>query len=167
VIGSMHLVEIDLRHAFGTVADAMTREVVTFSPEMTVADAVVSLERHGIGGAPVVEHDRVVGVVTMRDLCATRPHAATTGPFLRPGAHRADWTVGDVMTRSPVVAEVAEPLADAIERMDRADVDRLPVVGSADAVVGWLTTHDVVHSVSATLERHRRSSDRRPLQPPD
>lgn len=168
MIGSMmHLAEIDLRHGFGTVAEAMTRQVVSFSPTTTVADAFTTLERRGIRGAPVVDDERVVGIVTILDLAAARPRPAATGPFLRPGAHHREWTVADVMTRSPITATPREPLADAIERMDEASVARLPVVDEQGTPVGMLARADALHAVARALRGHRAHSLHRPMLLPD
>jgi len=48
--------------------DIMTRQVVTVEPDTSVRDAMELFASRHIGGAPVVEGERVVGVVTMTDL---------------------------------------------------------------------------------------------------
>lgn len=57
------------------VADVMTRDVVTVTPDMTVGQLAVLFMEHKIGGAPVVENDanycnrmRLVGIVTETDI---------------------------------------------------------------------------------------------------
>lgn len=54
--------------ALRTVADIMTREVVTLDPELPVRDAMALLATRHLTGAPVVAGRRVVGVVTLTDL---------------------------------------------------------------------------------------------------
>jgi CBS domain-containing protein len=50
------------------VHDIMTDDVVTFSPRLTLREAIVELADRGLGGAPVVENDRVVGVLSSSDI---------------------------------------------------------------------------------------------------
>lgn len=51
-----------------TVRDVMVRDVVTTTPEMRVADLIRLFEFEQISGAPVIEHNRVVGVVSATDV---------------------------------------------------------------------------------------------------
>ena len=50
-----------------SVADAMTRHPITAAPDLPAADAARLLLREKIGSAPVVWHDKLVGIVTERD----------------------------------------------------------------------------------------------------
>lgn len=158
----------DLVAALGTVADAMTVNVVTVPAALSVADAHTFLDRHGINGAPAVDGDRVVGVVTLSDLLGDRPSAQGGGPFLRPRRGRAGWRVVDVMTESVVTASPAEPLAAAVVKMDDRKVDRLPVVGPDGRPMGILARDDVVRALANAV---RRGGDagvpRRPFLLPD
>lgn len=138
---------------FGTVGDAMTRRVLTFEPGMRASDAALRLASEGIAGGPVVEEGRVVGVLTLRDLLEREGHVATqtSGPFLRGERHLANLTVADVMTREVVTVHAGDPLAQAIELMDRAGVNRLPVVDEQDRAVGILARDDVLRAIAAVL----------------
>jgi CBS domain-containing protein len=49
------------------VGEVMTRNPITISPDATILDAARLMARHKIGGLPVVEHDRVVGMLTESD----------------------------------------------------------------------------------------------------
>ncbi len=50
------------------VHEIMTDDVVAFSPRLTLREAIVELADRGLGGAPVVENDRVVGVLSSSDI---------------------------------------------------------------------------------------------------
>jgi hypothetical protein len=82
----------------GIVNEAMTESVVEVSPEAPVSVALAILDRHRVGGAPVVHAGRVVGVVTITDLVGRRTSAQHTGPFLRPNHEAREWSVADVMS---------------------------------------------------------------------
>lgn len=143
----------EVEHRFGTVGDAMTRRVLTFEPEMRASDAALRLASEGIAGGPVVEGGRVVGVLTLRDLLEREGHVTsqTSGPFLRGERHLAKLTVAEVMTKEVVTARAADPLVHAIELMDAAGVNRLPVVDDQDRPVGILARDDVLRAIAAVL----------------
>ena len=143
----------EVEQRFGTVGDAMTRRVLTFEPEMRASDAALRLASEGIAGGPVVEGGRVVGVITLRDLLEREGHVAsqTSGPFLRGERHLAKLTVGDVMTKEVVTARAGDPLVSAIELMDSAGVNRLPVVDEEERAVGILARDDVLHAIATVL----------------
>jgi CBS domain-containing protein len=89
-----------------------------------------------VSGAPVVDRGRVVGVVTLRDLLvpvlAGGP-VMTTGPFHRHEHQLTAYRVHELMTAEPVTARPDWPLAQAVLAMERAGINRLPVVDSAAA----------------------------------
>jgi CBS domain-containing membrane protein len=155
-----------LDELLGKVEDEMTTGIVTLDPDTRTSDAVAVLRRRGIGGAPVVEGRRVIGVATVSDLSALMPKAQSTGPFLRPQRGRPDWCVRDVMTETAVVAVPDEPLARAIVRMDDARVDRLPVVDAGGRPVGMLAREDVLRAVAKAVRR-QQPEGHRPLLLPD
>jgi hypothetical protein len=51
-----------------TVAECMTHDPIVIGPDMSVLDAAKRMIAHKIGGLPVVEHERVVGMITESDL---------------------------------------------------------------------------------------------------
>ena len=67
--------------------DVMTVRVVTVSPDMSVQDLAKLMSERGISGAPVVENDRVVGIVSEGDLL----HRAETGTERRTARRRWRW----------------------------------------------------------------------------
>jgi len=50
-----------------TVKDIMERNVITANPGMTVEESLAIGQEHGVGCMPVVENERVVGMVTTND----------------------------------------------------------------------------------------------------
>ena len=121
-----------------------------------------------MGGAPVVDHERVEGVVTISDLEAPRPYARATGPFHRPHSGGSEWQVRDVMTESAVTASPKEPLVEAVVRMARARIDRLPVVDGEGRPVGIVARDDVVRVLARVAARKEAGAEpRRPMLVPD
>jgi CBS domain-containing protein len=131
----------------GTVGEAMTGEVVVLEADTPVDVAVRRLEHTQVSGAPVVDHGRVVGVVTLRDLLvpvlADGP-VMTTGPFHRHEHQLTAYRVRELMTAEPVTARPDWLLARAVVAMEQAGINRLPVVDSAGRPAGILTRDDVL-----------------------
>jgi CBS domain-containing protein len=75
-----------------TVSDIMMRDVVTVTPELSVADLIRLFEFEQISGAPVVEEGRVIGVVSVTDV-------------MRLAAHEAEIASGDTMLERDWVEE--------------------------------------------------------------
>jgi CBS domain-containing protein len=133
----------------GTVGEAMTRDVVLLAADMTAEMALRRLDQKAVSGAPVVDHGRVVGVVTRRDLLvptllddpsdAQAPGRSTRLTGLR---------VSDLMSDEPVTAAPDRPLVQAVRTMIDHGVNRLPVVDQTGRPIGVLTRDDVLGAVA-------------------
>ncbi len=142
---------------FGTVRDAMTSRMLTFEPGLRANEAAMRLAEEGVAGAPVLEDGRIVGVLTLRDLLEREggPATQTHGPFLRGERRLVNLTVADVMTRDVVVASADWPLTRAIEAMDEAEVNRLPVADEQGRAVGIIARDDVIRAIARALRGAR------------
>ena len=115
------------------VRDAMTPGVRSVSPSDSLTDAAVAMRDEDVGSLPVVAGDRVVGIVTDRDI------------VVRAVAERADpqtLVVGDVSSGELVTVQPDENLDEALELMARHRVRRLPVVENG-RLVGVVAQADV------------------------
>ncbi len=110
-----------------TVAEFMAKAVVTASPQETVAAVARRITSAGVGGAPIVDGDRVVGLVTLEDLVGQPPY--------RP--------IREVMTVDIVTAPPTARITDASALMDQHHVGRLPIVQDG-ALVGIVTRGDLL-----------------------
>ena len=114
------------------VSDYMTREVVTVSPDDTVASVArrvaESDEEHS--GFPVCDGRRCEGFVTARDLLLADDNAA----------------VFTVMSEELVVAHPEMDLDDAARVILRSGIQKLPVVDDAGNLVGIISNADVIRS---------------------
>jgi len=140
----------------------MRTEVVVLHPETAVGEAARTLERAGVAGAPVVEGDRVVGIVSRSDLLARagRP-PSTPGHRALSSATTPCW-MGAIMTPQVVTVRADWPLSLAAMAMEQEGVNRLPVLGPDDRLVGIVARDDVI----AGLGRAARAAGRLLLQMP-
>jgi CBS domain-containing protein len=111
----------------------MTPSVRSVAPTDSLTDAAAGMRDEDVGSLPVVEGDRVVGIITDRDI------------VVRAVAERADpqtAKVGDVSSGDPVAVEPDADLDEALELMARHRVRRLPVVEDG-RLVGVVAQADV------------------------
>ena len=146
----------------GTVGDAMTRDVVLLAADMPAVMALGRLEKQAVSGAPVVDHGRVVGVITQRDLLVPTLLDDPGGSWALGVARRRNrldgLRVSDLMSDESVTAEPDRPLVRAVQTMIDQGVNRLPVVDNTGRPLGILTRDDVLRAVaSCRLDRHSRS----------
>jgi CBS domain-containing protein len=112
----------------------MSYRPATIGEFETVPNAAELMRANVIGTLPVVEHGRLLGIVTDRDL-VVRAMARGESPW--------DLRVRDVMTPAPAVCTPEEPIARVVERMIARRVRRLIVVDEG-AVAGLLSVDDLV-----------------------
>ena len=117
-----------------SIRDAMTdnpREVDTATP---VAEAAKLMATEDVGSLPVTEGDRLVGMVTDRDI-VTRVVAV--------GKDAKSVTVGEIASKDLVTVDPQQDLDEALTLMAQHQVRRLPVVEEDGRLVGILAQADV------------------------
>ena len=116
------------------VSDAMTREVRVASPGQSIRDVAKIMDEINAGAMPVGENDRLVGMITDRDI-AIRAVAQGKGP---------DTPVREVMSSEKVLyCYDDEELDHVAKNMSEHQVRRLPVVNRDKRLVGIISFGDV------------------------
>ncbi|MGP9818538.1 CBS domain-containing protein [Salinarimonas sp. NSM] len=114
----------------------------TITPETPVAAIAALMKTSDIGALPVREKDRVVGIVTDRDLAIRA---------LADGRDVSRLTARDVMTADIVSCRADQSIEDAIHVMEEKKIRRMPVVDRDARLVGMLALGDIAHHVSREL----------------
>jgi CBS domain-containing protein len=117
-----------------SIRDAMTtnpRHVETATP---VAEAAKLLKSENVGSLPVTEGDRLVGMVTDRDIVVR---------VVAEGKDVQLATVGEIASRDLVTIDPQQDLDEALRLMAKHQVRRLPVVEEDGRLVGILAQADV------------------------
>ncbi len=118
------------------VRNIMTRPPCTCGPDFTLAEASRLMALEDRGTVVVVDrHDRVVGILTDRDLVLAIGKA-DANPARSPAC--------EAMTSEVYTCSPDEELAAVLERMSDLRVRRLPVVAADGHVVGMLSIDDIV-----------------------
>ena len=117
------------------VFEAMTPDVVRVTPEVTLMEAARTMKDLDIGPLPVCEGDRLLGMVTDRDI-TVRATAEGRDPRLTP--------VGDIMTTAVVCCHEADDIQSAARLMQLTQLRRLLVVNDDGRLVGIVSLGDLV-----------------------
>lgn len=124
------------------VKDFMTKKVVYVSPDTTVAHAADMMREQGLRRLPVIENDKLVGIVTERTMAEASPSKATTLSIYEMNYLLNKTKIRDVMIRDVVTVSPYASLEDAIYTMMKNRVGIVPVVESGQ-VYGVITDKDV------------------------
>jgi CBS domain-containing protein len=116
------------------VSEAMTREVRVATPGQSIRDVAKMMDEINAGAMPVGENDRLVGMITDRDI-AVRAVALGKGP---------DTPVREVMSTEQVLYCYEDEEIDHVAKnMAENQVRRLPVVNREKRLVGIVALGDV------------------------
>jgi CBS domain-containing protein len=115
------------------IGEVMTREVCISSPNQTLKDAAKMMSDLDIGALPVGSNDRLVGMITDRDI-AVRGVAAGKGPAGK---------VRDVMTEAVKYCFEDEDLEHVCQNMADQQIRRLPVLNRDKRLVGIVSLGDL------------------------
>jgi CBS domain-containing protein len=125
------------------VEDVMQAAVITITPKTSLTEAVRLVRHRGIRHLPVVEDDRLVGIVSDRDL-----KQAMASPATALESHELRYlldalTVDEIMTRAVVTVGRMFPIEDAARLMVTEKISALPVT-ERGTLIGIVTETDVL-----------------------
>jgi len=115
------------------VSDVMTRDIHIAAPDQTIADAAAEMARADIGCLPVGDRDRLVGMITDRDIVV---RAVAKG--LDAKTH-----VSEVMTDSIKYCYADQSVDEVARNMAELGVRRLPVVNREKRLVGFIALSNI------------------------
>jgi CBS domain-containing protein len=123
-----------------TVRDAMTTNPKTLASSAVVVDAARLMKSQDVGIVPIVDGDRLVGVVTDRDI---------TIEVVAAGKDPQSTTIGEIASKNLVTVDPDQDLEEATRQMAQHQVRRLPVVEEDGRLVGVLAQADVAEHADA------------------
>jgi CBS domain-containing protein len=115
------------------VSEVMTRDVVVANPRQSICDAAKLMAESDMGALPVGENDRLVGVITDRDI-AVRAVAKRLSP---------DTPVRDVMSQEVLYCFEDEEVEHVARNMADQQVRRLPVLNREKRLIGIVSIGDL------------------------
>ena len=124
------------------VSDAMHKDAHWVNADTPVPDIAKIMREQDIGAVPVGENDRLIGMVTDRDIALR---------IWKEGRDAASMTAREVMTEHIVYCRTGETVEDAIRLMEQKKIRRLPVLDDDKRMVGMLSLGDISHAMSREM----------------
>jgi CBS domain-containing protein len=116
------------------IIEGKPRDIVSVEAATAVRDAVALLAEKKIGALPVLEGERVVGIMSERDVIYC---------LASDGAAMLDWPVSRVMTAPAITIEPKVGVLVALSQMTKRRIRHLPVV-EGDRLIGFVSIGDLV-----------------------
>lgn len=123
-----------------TIQDAMTSDPTTITTDTSIEEAARLMKSEDVGSLPIVEGDRLVGMLTDRDIAI---RGVADG--------RTTSTVGEIASKDIVTIDPQQGLEEAARLMSEHQIRRLPVCEEDGRLVGILAQADVAQSGHDTL----------------
>jgi CBS domain-containing protein len=133
------------RFVFMKVKDVMTHEVRTVTSHTTAGELRKLFEQYDYNCFPVLEEDKLVGVVTKFDFLKTLVFQPTSmTPAYEELMKRA---VSDFMTRTPFYVDPEQPLTRVLQLMIETRKNSFPVLDEKGHLVGIITYSDLLKHI--------------------
>jgi CBS domain-containing protein len=120
------------------VKEAMHKGVFWVGPDTSVAEIAALMRKNDIGGIPIGDDDRLIGMVTAKDIVCKG--------ITKKGFDAGRATARDVMTKGIHCVREDDDLTKAARHMEDLKVRRLPVINKNKRMTGILTQGDVARS---------------------
>src|SRR5262245_13856741 len=121
------------------VSEVMTRGVRVANPDQTIGEAARLMAELDAGALPVGEEERLVGMITDRDIAVRAPARGMP----------ASTKVSEIMSQEGLYCFEDEEVAEVAQNMSEVKVRRLPVVDRDKRLVGIVSLGDVSKSENA------------------
>jgi acetoin utilization protein AcuB len=136
----------------------MRTDVITINPELRVERVWELMERQRIRHLPVVKNDRLVGIITERDLKRVVFPSLLAFPMKQEGKPQPTGSPGDlpaeaIMTKGVYTAKPTDPLLNPALRMLNEKIGALPVVDDSGKLVGIVTETDLLKALIFLLQK--------------
>ena len=119
--------------------EVMTKDPASCGASETVTKVAGLMKQHDVGSVPVVESDRLVGIVTDRDIVLK---------VVAGGRNPEQAAVNEAMTPNPVSCKEDDDLEYALRLMKERQVRRMPIVDGGGRLTGIIAQADVATRVN-------------------
>jgi CBS domain-containing protein len=130
------------------VKEIMAREMKSVSPDTVLPEAHQVMTKNNIRRLPVVDGDKLMGIVTLSDIQQASPSDATSLSVWELNYLLAKLTIKEIMTTSVVTIGEDDQVNKAANLMLANKFGGIPVVNSAGGLVGMVTESDIFRLVA-------------------
>jgi CBS domain-containing protein/anti-sigma regulatory factor (Ser/Thr protein kinase) len=129
------------------IREVMTADLKTASPDMPLSKVLDILRINRISGLPVVENDRLVGILSLEDIVRALQKNDLAAPTRQ------------YMTREVVTVASFDSIVNAIRTFSEIKLGRLPVVDEDDRLVGMITKGDITRGILVALQKDYKEEE--------
>ncbi len=130
-----------------TIAEVMSWDLITISPEAPMTEALELFRIKRISGAPVIEGEKLVGVLSIEDLIrALRDQQQSK-------------SVSAYMTKKVITVHTYDQVVEALKLFRKTHVGRLPVLDENQKLVGMLTKGDITDGFLRAIQEEVSSEE--------
>ena len=128
-----------------TIQELMTTDVKSISPEQSIRQAAQLMDELNVGAIPVIDGQKLVGMITDRDITVR-----ATAAGLAPESTR----VGDVMSTDVRTCYATQGVDEVLSQMGDVQIRRVPVIDQqSHAVIGIVSLGDMATGHSAGIDQ--------------
>ncbi|HAA82700.1 MAG TPA: hypothetical protein DEA60_01865 [Thermotoga naphthophila] len=149
------------------VKDFMTRNPITVAPETSFSEALKLMKQNKIKRLIVMKDEKIIGIVTEKDLLYASPSKATTLNIWELHYLLSKLKIEEIMTKDVVTVNENTPIEDAARIMEEKDISGLPVVDDAGRLVGIITQTDIFKVFVEIFGTKREGTIRYTMEMPD
>lgn len=121
----------------------MTKDLVTIGPKTKILDALDLMKKHNIHRLPVVENDKLIGLITEGVIGRNTPSTMTSLDMHEVNYLLNKTNVADIMEKQVITIGKDALLEEAALTMRHNNIGVLPVVEGTDQLVGIITDKDI------------------------
>ncbi len=125
------------------VKDWMITDLITINEKDSILDAIHLMKDNNIRRLPVVKGDKLVGIITEKDIKAYSPSRASSLDIYEMHSVLAKALVKDAMTKNVVTVKPENPIERAALILRDEKIGGLPVVDDKGKLVGLITAIDI------------------------
>jgi CBS domain-containing protein/anti-sigma regulatory factor (Ser/Thr protein kinase) len=129
------------------VQEVMTRDLLTMSAGMKMAEVLESFRKWRISGAPIVANGKLTGIISIEDLirCLTNTDLEAE--------------ISKYMNYNVITVKDSDPLVEALKTFVSTRVGRLPVVDGDGKLVGIITKGDITRGILNALKQDYQAEE--------
>lgn len=134
------------------VKDWMTSPVLMVQPNVAISEAHKLMKEYGVRRLAVVDHDHMVGIITIGDVREASPSDASTLSIWELNYLWAQLTVKNIMTSKVLTVTPETSINEAARLMLDKKVSGLPVLDGQNQLVGIITESDIFRMIVSERE---------------
>ena len=134
----------------------MSKPVITIDINNSMNDAINLLKKHNIRTLPVMKNDKLVGIVTDRDLKRASASDATSLEIHELLHLISSIKIKDIMTKDPITVPLDYTIEETAETLLKHKISGVPIIDHEDDLIGIITKSDIFRIIISLTGAERK-----------